>query len=333
MMRILTVPVTVAIFTALFMSQSAAEPKKIFAVTFNMCDPICEGFMAEVEESGVDAGIVWRDYQLDKSRLPGLVAEARELAPDLILTNGTNATLGIVGTLEDVGNDAFINKIPVVFTNVANPFSAGIAKDFDRSGRPNVAGTFNRPDEALNIRVIKTYDESFDTLGLLYNSNEANSAIKHDELVELSRSMGFRLVAVEMSKDGARPDPDDLPAALDQLQEEGVLWIYLGSSSFLQTNADAFTRGAVERGMAVVSPYEHLVRKSDALISVAAHLKDVGRLAAQQALRILRDGENPGDLPIVRAADFAIVVNMDVARELNRMPPFAFLQIAETVHD
>lgn len=332
-MRSLNVLMAVSVLMAFSVSPSIAETKRIFAITFDMCDPICEGFQAEVEESGFDVEIVWRDYELDKSRLPGLVAEARELEADLILTNGTNATLGVVGTFDDLGDDGFIGEIPVVFTNVANPFSAGIAVDFDGTGRANVAGTFNRPEEALNIQVIKTYDDSFDTLGLLYNSDEANSVIKHDELVDLSRTMGFNLVAVDMSQDGARPEPEDLPAWLDRLKEAGVRWIYIGSSSFLQRNADAFTRGAIVRDMAVVSPYEHLVRKSDALISVAAHLKDVGRLAAQQALRILRDGESPGDLPIVRAADFAIVVNMDVARELNRMPPFAFLQIADTVHD
>ncbi|MCV2870298.1 ABC transporter substrate-binding protein [Defluviimonas sp. WL0002] len=332
-MRTLPAKLLAPVILTVSLSQAAADTKTIYAVTFDLCDPVCEGFEAAFEESGVDVEIIWRDYELDKSRLPGLVAEARALGPDLILTNGTTATLGIVGTFDDLGGGAFISELPVVFTNVANPFSAGIAKDFDGSGRPNVTGTFNRPDESLNIKVIQTYDDSFDTLGLLYNSNEANSAIKHDELLELSRTMGFRLVAVELSKDGARPDPDVLPAALDQLQQEGVRWIYVGSSSFLQTNGDAFTRGAIERGMAVVSPYEHLVRKSDALISVAAHLKDVGRLAAEQALKILRDGQSPGDLPILRAADFAYVVNMDVARELNRMPPFSFLQIAETIHD
>lgn len=322
-----------AVLVAILLSPAAAETKRIFAVTFNMCDPVCEGFKVEIEESGFDAEIVWRDYELDKSRLPALVEEARALGADLILTNGTNATLGMIGTLEDMGNDAFISDIPVVFTNVANPFSAGIAESFDRSGRANVAGTFNRPDEALNINVIKTYDSSFDTLGLLYNSDETNSAIKHAELEELSRTLGFRLVAIDLSRDGARPVPEALPTSLDRLRDEGVRWIYVGSSSFLQKYGDAFTRGAVERDMAVVSPYEHLVRKSGALISVAAHLRDVGRLAAQQALRILRDGEIPGDLPVVRATEFAVVVNMGVARELDRMPPFAFLQIAETVHD
>lgn len=331
MWRTLALSLAAASVSVFPTGRAASETPIIFAVTFNMGDPICEGFEDEINASGFDAEIVWRDYLLDTSRLPGLVVEARDLGADLILTNGTNATLGLVGAIEDSKDAALISDIPVVFTNIANPFSVGIALDFDGTGRANVAGTFNRPKETLYIQLIKSYDETFDTLGLLYNSDEVNSAIKYAELIDLARTMGFRLVAVEMSRDGANPDPADLPAALDRLQEEGVRWIYVGSSSFLMRHADAFTRGAIERDMAVVSPYEHLVRESSALISVAAHLEDVGRLAAQQALRILRDDEVPGDLPIVKATEFAYVVNMDVARELNRIPPFAFLQIAETV--
>ena len=58
---------------------------------------------------------------------------------------------------------------------------------------------------------------------------------------------------------------------------------------------------------------------------------DKVHLAARQALSILRDGKKPGDLPILSATDFAYVVNMDVARQLDRVPPFAFLQFAEAV--
>ena len=76
---------------------------------------------------------------------------------------------------------------------------------------------------------------------------------------------------------------------------------------------------------------EVLVRNDSALLSITAREEDVGRLAARQALTILRDGIAPGDLPILSATDFAYVVNMDVARKLDKIPPFPFLQIAETV--
>ena len=81
-----------------------------------------------------------------------------------------------------------------------------------------------------------------------------------------------------------------------------------------------------------LSPYEELVRENHALVSIAARAYDVGRVAAQQVLRILRDGATPGDLPIERVTDFAYVVNMDVARRLNIFPPVELLQVAETIN-
>ncbi len=63
----------------------------------------------------------------------------------------------------------------------------------------------------------------------------------------------------------------------------------------------------------------------------AARAADVGALAAQQVLKILRDGAEPGDLPIARVTDFAYVVNMDVANKLGMYPPIELLQIAEIV--
>ena len=84
-------------------------------------------------------------------------------------------------------------------------------------------------------------------------------------------------------------------------------------------------------GIAVVSPYENLVRENQALLSIAARPEEIGRIAVDQALRVLRDGAIPGDLPILQATDFAYVVNMEAARMLGRFPPFAFLQVAEAV--
>ena len=213
-----------------------------------------------------------------------------------------------------------------------DPFGTRIAESFERSGRANVAGTFNRAPEAVNVEVIRQYDPDFDTLGLLYNANEENSRIKRDELSALAPQLGVRLVAIEIDPGNpGMPDLALIPVRMAELRAAGVDWLYVGSSSFINQNGAAFTAAAVENGIAIVSPYENLVRDNQALLSIAARGEDIGRLAADQALRILRDGATPGDLPIVRATDFAYVVNMEVARKLGRFPPFAFLQVAEAV--
>lgn len=315
-------------------SALAAEKPTILAVFYRGCEHLCEGFKDSIASSGFDAEVVVRDIAQDKSLLPGIVEEARAMQADLVLTWGTNVTKGIVGTLDDAGDARYLHDIPVVFTVVADPFGTRIAESFERSGRPNVAGTFNRVPETVNIEVIRQYDPTFTKLGLLYHSNELNSVTKKEELEALAPTMGIELVAIELDPGNAGPpDPATIPLRMAELREQGVKWMYMGSSSFLRAKGigEIYTSSAVENGIAIVSPYESLVREKQALLSVAARYYDVGKLAADVALKILRDGEKPGDLPIARATDFAYVINMDVARKLDRIPPFAFLQVAEAV--
>ena len=288
--------------------------------------------MHAISESGLDAEVLIRDATQDKALLPGFVEEARALGADLILTYGTSVTLGVAGTLDDVGNDRFIQDIPLVFMYVADPFGTRIAESLEGSGRTNVTGTFNRVPEQVNIEVIRAYDPSFFRLGLLYNGNEANSLLKRDELQRLSENMGFELVAVELDPDNdAAPDPATIPLRMSEIKNEGIDFMYLGSSSLLRNNGELYTASALENGIPILSPYENLVRDHDALLSIAARATDVGKLAAEQALRILVDGETPGDIAIAQAAEFAYVVNMNVAKQLAHYPPFEFMQIAETI--
>ena len=142
----------------------------------------------------------------------------------------------------------------------------------------------------------------------------------------------MELVAIDVDPGNPGiPDPELIPVRMAELRVAAVEWVYLGSSAFLYSNGELFTSSAVENGIAVLSPYENLVRDSQALLSIAAPPDEIGRIAIDQALRILRDGATPGDLPIIQATDFAYVVNMEVARKLGRFPPFAFLQVAEVV--
>lgn len=313
-------------------SGAGAAAKLIYGVFWRGCEEACRGFQDYIAEAGIDAEIVIRDAEQDAGRLPGFLAEAREMDADLILSWGTSATLGIAGTLSDVGDSRFNDDIAQVFTVVADPVGAGVIESLERTGRANVTGTFNRVPESVNINTIRSYFPGFRRLGLLYNANEPNSLLKRDEIAALAREMDFELVAIELPLEPeGQPRPEDIPATVADLKEEGVDFIYLGSSSFLDNNRDVFTGAAVEHGLPVLSPYERLVRDSQALLSVAARYYDVGRLAAAQAEKILVDGVAPGDLPVARMTEFAYVINMDVAKKLDLYPPVAIIQIAEIV--
>lgn len=323
--------IAAAILAAGLGSALAADYKVLIA-TWRGCEEACQGFKDYLQEKGLSAEIIERDADQRDEALPAILAEARAAEVDLILSWGTSVTQGLAGTLADRDDPAFNNEIPQVFMIVADPVGSGIVESLERTGRPNITGTFNRMPEEVIVQTIRNYHPPFSRLGLLYNTNEKNSVLKRDELAQLADEMDFALIAREMPlhPDGL-PRAEDIASQVAGLKDEKVDFIYLGSSSFLRENGAAFTAAVVEQGIPLISPYEELVRDAQALISVAARYYDVGRLAGSQAERILVGEAAPGDLPLVRMTDFAVVINLAVAKKLNLFPPMELLDIAQTV--
>ena len=325
--------VTAALLAVSLSVSVANAAQKVFVITWRGCEDACQGFQDYLTEQKVDAEFIVRDADRKKERLPGYLAEARAANVNLILTWGTSVTRGVAGTLSNLDDPAFDHEIPIVFTIVADPVGAGIVESLERTGRSNVTGTYNRVPEAVNIETIRAYRPDFKRLGLLYNADEQNAVLKRDEIAALAGEMGFELVDLELARgpDG-KPRVEDIAPKLAEMKAAGVDFLYLGSSSFLRANGDVLTASAVENGIPVLSPYEQIVRDSQALISVAPRYYEVGRLAGQQAETILVDGATAGELSVLRMTNFAVVINMDVAGKLKLFPPLDLLQIAETVN-
>lgn len=329
MLRILLIAATFAASV----SAGYAADYKVLVATWRGCEEACRGFQDYLTEKGISVEFLLRDAGQQEAALPAILAEARKSDVDLILTWGTSVTRGISGTLADRDNAAFNNDIAQVFMIVADPVGAGVVESLERTGRSNITGTYNRMPEEVTIQTIRAYYPEFSRLGLIYNANEENSVLKRDEMAGLAAAMDFELVALALPlDDGGKPHAEDIAPLVARLKSEEVDFIYLGSSSFLRDNGTVFTAAALDNDIPFMSPYEQLVRNAQALISVAARYYDVGRLAGSQAERILIDGAEPGNLPVVRMKDFAVVINLSVAKALDLYPPIDLLNIAETVN-
>lgn len=314
-------------------SAYAARYQAMIVTWSGGCEEACAGFQAHFKEKGIDATFVLRDADGKKEALSGFLAEARSSHVDLIVTHGTNATVGMAGRLSDRSKPGLVPDIPKVFMIVADPVGAGLVRSLDAPGRPDLTGTYNRVPERVNIETLRAYRPQFRRLGLLYHANEQNSVIKRDELASLSKSMGFELLAQELPLGpNGQPKANEIAAQMAALKGAGADFVYLGSSTFLRENSKLLAESAARLGLPVLSPYESLARDGQALLSVAARYADVGRLAGQQAEKILRGNATAGSLPVLRMTKFAVVINMQVAKKLNLMPPLDLLQIAETVN-
>lgn len=333
--RARTLFITLGLFTMIVAPLHAAQtvdpPFEIFIVTFRGCEEACDGFLDYLDASDMDVSVTLRDIDRDRELLPDLVGEVNEARPDLLVTWGTTVTLGMIGTIAD-GGSGFVEGVPTVFMIVADPVGAGIVTSLEASGRPLVTGTRNRVPESTQMEILAEY-RPFTKIGLVYNDTEVNAVLKAEEIHALGADLGFEVVERIVAVDAVgNPDVGDIEAAVADIAALGPTFLYLGSSSFLLENADAFTSAAIAHGLPVATAYDAMVRDSKALISVASAYYNVGQLAGFQAERILSDGEHPGDMEVLGLDRFTVLVNMETARELELYPPMLFLRFAEIVN-
>lgn len=314
-------------------SPALAARFKVMVVTWSGCEEACIGLQAYFKDKGIDATFMLRDADGKKEAVAGFLAEARAERVDLIVTHGTNATLGMAGRLSDLGKPGLVPEIPKVFMIVADPVGAGLIKSLDVPGRPDLTGTYNRVPERVNIETLRAYQPKFRRLGLLYHADEKNSVLKREELAAQAGALGFELVVRELplGADG-RPRVSDVAAQISALKSAEVDFVYLGSSTFLREHGKVVAEAAAIANTPILSAYESVAREGYALMSVAARYAEVGKLAGEQADKILRGGRTAGSIPVLRMKRFAVVINMKVAKKLSLFPPLELLQIAETVN-
>ena len=316
-----------ALVTAPAVAQS--EPYRIYRVTFRGRTAVEEGFDDYLAANGVPVEIIERDIGRDTSKLPGLVEEIRQLKPDLVYTWGTPATLGIAGRHDAADTSAHITDIPVVFALVSAPVQSGLVPDLEATGR-NVTGAVHVVPTETQLRAMASY-RPFRRLGVLYNPTEQNSVSIVKELEELRGHLGFELVTREfrLGPDG-KPVADGIEDLIAEIKADGAEWLYLLPDTFLGTVYDRVVPAALNEKLPTFGAAELAVREGGALVALVSRYYSVGQLAASKAMRIL-EGASPETIPVETLSRFSLIINMDVARELDLYPPIEMLNYAEVL--
>ena len=306
----------------------AAKPWRIVVVTYRGLTDVERGFAAHFAARGIAAEFTHHDIALDTARLPAVVAEIRRLRPDLVTTWGSGVTLGIAGPWQQPDATRFITDIPIVFSLVAAPVSAGIVPALASSGR-NLTGVSHLAPLEAQWRVMAGY-RAFRRVGVLYSGNEPNALVVLDELRALGRQRGFEVLAQTFAADAqGKPTAEGAEARLAALKAGGAEWLYLPPDSFLTTQLKARVLPvALQLGLPAFASTEQQV-SAGALTGLVSRYFSVGQFAAYKAEQILLQGRLPQSLPVETLARFSLQVQMPVARQLGLLPPLSWFNHAE----
>jgi len=288
------------------------------------------GFDAHVQAQGLALNVTCLSADSNAANLPGMVAQARALAPDLVYTWGTGVTLATIGRADRVDPAVHITDRPVVFTMVAYPVESGIVPSFEAPGR-NVTGATHTVPLVAQVRAMRTY-RPLSSIGVLYNPLELNSVINVQQLSEVAAAEGVEVIALPVLLDAAgAPDPSSLPGLIARLAARQPQFLFIGPDSFIGQHRDVVIGRALAAGLPSFTGTELEIADGNAMVGLVTSYYNLGRYMGALVERVLQDGVPPADIPVRTLSHFTYVVRLPVARELGLFPPLEVLDFARII--
>jgi len=244
------------------------------------------------------------------------VAELAALAPDVILTTGSQATEQMIQATR---------SIPIVFTVVADPVGAGMVARVSRPGG-NATG-FMQFEYSLSgkwLELLKQIAPGVNRAAVLRDSATTAGIGQFAVIQSVAPSVG-----VEVSPINTNDATAEIERAISDFAREpngGLIATASGSgvaqSQLIISLAARYKLPAVYYNREPVS--------SGGLISYGADFTDLYRRAASYVDRVFK-GEKPADMPVQAPNKYELVINLKTAKVLGLIIPQSVLARADEV--
>jgi putative ABC transport system substrate-binding protein len=301
--------VLLSIIIVFISAVSFAQDKKMIhigvtqIVSHQALDSDQKGFEAALSASGFKEGI---NVIYDRQNAQGDMAKANAIAQkfldekvDLIHAIATPTTQAVVK----------INRsIPVVFSSITDPVSAGIVPKDSAPGKKsgtNVTGISDRWPVSRQMEMYVKFVPKAKRWGTIYNAQEANSVAHIKEMRETAKKMGMELVEVTIT------DRSEVPRAALSLVGK-VQAIVISSDNTAISDFETIVKVCNEKKIALFAGDVDSVPRG----AVAAYGLDyylVGYSAGKKAVLVLK-GLKPGEIPWGPMEKFSLVINAKAAK-------------------
>jgi len=198
------------------------------------------------------------------------------------------------------------NTIPIIFNAVTDPVKAGLVKGIDSSGN-NVTGVSDFIPVKSQIELLLKIAPQVKRLGILYNAGEDNSRVLVDITRGVAKELKLDLVDATVTNSG------EVFAATQTLVGR-VDGIYTIQDNTVISGLESVIKVANKNRIPVLVPGVPSVERGG-LATIGTSYYDLGRIAGEQALRILK-GTKPSEIPVSYAKDFDIYLNQKTADEI-----------------
>jgi putative ABC transport system substrate-binding protein len=248
---------------------------------------------------GQNIAIESRYADNQRDRLPALAAELVRLRVAVIVGN----TLGAAAA------KAATTSIPVVFAGGSDPVKDGLVPNLNRPGG-NVTGVtfFGGVVGSKRLALLRQFVPKATLIAVMVNPNTRETRAERSEVLSAGQAVGQQLVMLDVGSE------EDIERGFAIAVERGAGAVLLGGGAFMNSQRNRLAALAARHAL----PAMHIQREFaelGGLMSYGTSQLHAYRQAGIYAGRILK-GEKPGDLPVVQATKFDLVINLKTAKTL-----------------
>lgn len=253
-------------------------------------------FEEKAAENGLAVEINYQNAQNDTSTINTICQQFVASGVDVIIAIATPAAQGAAAAAENTG-------IPVVFSAVTDPVSAGLVENMD-APEGNITGT----SDAIPVEKIFTLAQELtpdvQSFGLIYNTSEDNSLSVIAEVKDYLDGKGISYT------EGAVTSAADVQTSARNLLGRCDA-VFAPIDNTVASAMGVLADEAIQAGKPVYVAADSMVADGG-LATVGVNYTNLGSQTADMALKILT-GTPVSQVPVEVLRDNAVVVNPDTA--------------------
>lgn len=278
-------------------------------------DEVRKGFEDGLKDLGVNVEI---DYQNSQGDIANTVSIAQNFVKnkmDLIFAIATPAAQSAKQATKD---------IPILFSAVTDPVKSEITEDWENIDG-NVTGTSDMAPTKSQLKMFKEIDPNIKSIGILYNTSEANSEIQIEEVKKLAPSEGLKVITMGVN------NVNELPQTLNSIMKKADA-LYLLTDNMVASSIELISKATIENKMITVSAEETQV-KGGALITNGISYYELGKETAIMAKKILVDKKDISTIPVKLTEKNITTVNKNTLKALGADPNLPLFKNAVKVEN
>ncbi|HNV11800.1 MAG TPA: ABC transporter substrate-binding protein [Propionibacteriaceae bacterium] len=277
-------------------------------------DLVRSGFQDRMKELGyVEGTNVTYDYQNPQGDQAALTNIANTFTDkDLVVAISTPVAQAMAQAVTDK---------PILFAAVTDPVAAGLVTSWEKPGA-NITGTsdMNPIDEQLAL--VKDVAPDAKTVGIVYSSAESNSEVQVTMAKAAAAKMGLEIKTATVT------NSSEVQQAAKSLDVDAF---YVPTDNTVVSALESLLQVAEASKTPVVSADGDSVKRG-VLASVAVDYYKMGQQTADMAVKILKDGVKPADIPVETQSEYSIVINPAAATRIGiTLPESLTSRATETI--